>query len=141
VSETIIRGDDYGIRRPLWIHTFVDGDGVALDLTGMTIRTTYKTAALPAATDPIDASAAIKHFIVIDGTGTVTDQDGLYLETTAAAGILLERLTKAETLALSLVDELLHDIEVTDQNGEISTVPFTDPLVAVDAYTNRTSDV
>jgi hypothetical protein len=102
---------------------------------------TYKPKSLPAATDPVDATAAIKHFITINSSGTVTAQNGLYLSTTAAAGVLIERLSPAETLALPAGTSLFNDVELTDGNGEVFTWLYTEPLVAVDAYTNRTSDV
>ena len=50
-------------------------------------------------------------------------------------------LTRAETLALTLATELYHDVEVTDENGEVFSWKRTDPSSAEDGYTNRTTDV
>lgn len=141
MARTIIRGDSYGIRRPFYTYTFVDIADAPLDLSGCTIRTTYKAAKASATDDPTDATAEIKHHITLDGTGAVTSQDGLYLDTTAATGVIVERLTAAETLALSLDTELFNDVELTDSNGELSTWIYEEALTAIDAYTNRTSDV
>lgn len=140
MTRTIYRGDSYGVRRPFYVHTFVDKDMNPLDLAGCTIRTTFKTAITTPVVDPTDATAVIKHFITIDATGAVVDADGLYLDTTAAAGVLEERLTHAETLALPANTIFAGDAELTDENGEVFTFPTVEDIIAIDAYTNRTTD-
>lgn len=135
----VIRGDTYGIRRPFFIITLVDDAAQPFDLTGCTVRTTYKEAKTDPATDPTDTDAPIKHEIVINGSGVVTSQDGLFLQSTAAAGVLIERLTSAESLALPLNVQLISDVEVTDGNGEKFTVPSVDTVSAIDGVTNRTA--
>ena len=141
MARTVIRGDSYGIRRPFYTYTFVDSGDLPLNLAGCTIRTTYKAGKASAADDPNDATAEIKHHITLNGSGGIVSQNGLYLESTAAAGILVERLTASETLALSLDTPLLNDVELTDSNAEVSTWLYEEPLTAIDAYTNRTTDV
>lgn len=135
--RTIIRGDSYGIRRPLFTLTLVDGSGNPFNLSGCTVRTTYKTAATDPVADPNDTNAPIKHFITINSGGTMTSNSGLFLVGAATAGVLQERLTAAESKAMPLNTELLSDVELTDQNGEVFTWLFTDTLKAIDGITNR----
>ena len=137
--RTIIRGDSYALRRPLWTLTFVDELANPFNLTGCTVRTTYKTASTAPADDPNDTNAPIKHTIIINGSGTPTTQDGLFLVGAATGGIIEERLTATESRVLPLNTELLSDIEVTDASGEIFTWVITDTLKAVDGFTNRTT--
>lgn len=137
--RTIIRGDSYGLRRPFYTYTFVDELDAPLDLTGCTIRTTYKEAPTDPTTDTTDSTAAIKHTIVIDTFGVATTQTGLYLTGAATAGILYERLTATESKALDTAKTYLSDLELTDFNGEVFTWIFDDQLVAIDGYTNRTT--
>jgi len=138
-TKTIIRGDSYGIRRPLFTITLVDELGDPFDLTGCTVRTTYKDVATDPNVDPDDANAPIRHSITINGSGVVTDTEGLTLVGLATAGVLQERLTAAESRLLPANMELISDVELTDQNGEIFTWLFTDTLKAVDGVTNRTT--
>lgn len=137
--RTIIRGDSYGIRRPLWVITLVDEALDPFDLSGCTVRTTYKPTATSPADDPDDTDAPIKHTIVIAVNGTVTSSDGLILVGDATGGTLQERLTATESRVLPVNVELLSDVELTDQNGEVFTFPMTDTLKAVDGLTNRTT--
>ena len=137
--RTIIRGDSYGIRRPLYTITLVDDLGNPFDLTGCTIRTTYKAVITTPVEDPTDTSAAIKHDLTIDGTGTPTTENGLHLVGPPTAGVIEEWLTSTESRALPTGMELVSDVELTDVNGEVFTWTFTDTLTAVDGVTNRTS--
>jgi hypothetical protein len=137
--RTIIRGDSYQLRRPFYTYTFVDENDAPLDLTGCTIRTTYKTEKTDPTVDTTDTDAAIKHTIVIDTFGVATTQTGLYLVGAATGGILKERLSATESRALPLETALYSDLELTDFNGEVFTWVFDDTLVAIDGYTNRTS--
>lgn len=141
MARQIIRGDSYGIRRPFYTYSFVDGEGDPLDLTGMTIRTTYKTAKTDPNTDTTDSTAVVKHFIEFDGAGDVDDSDGLFLVGDASGGIIVERLTSAETLDLSLNATYFNDVELTDANAEVFTWIYSEGLTAIDGYTNRTTDV
>lgn len=136
-NRTIIRGDSYALRRPLWTITLVDELSNPFDLTGCTVRTTYKTTLTAPDADPTDTSADIKHDITIDGTGTPTAENGLYLVGLATAGVIEERLTAAESRVLPLATALLSDVEVTDANGEIFTVKFADTLDTEEGVTHR----
>lgn len=138
-TRTIIRGDTYALRRPLFTITLVDENSDPFNLTSCTVRTTYKTAATSPDTDPDDTDAPIKHFITINGAGAVTDSDGLFLVGAATAGVLEERLSATESRAMPVNVELISDVELTDQNGEVFTWLFTDALKAVDGITNRTT--
>ena len=71
-DRTIIRGDSYATRRPLWTITLVDEVSAAFDLTGCTVRTTYKTTLTDPTADPSDTSAEIAHTLIVDGTGAAT---------------------------------------------------------------------
>jgi len=137
--RTIIRGDSYGLRRPLFTITLVDNLNDPFNLANCTIRTTYKIAPTDPNTDPTDENAPIKHFIELDGVGAVVDNDGLVLVGPATDGVLEERLTAAESRVLPANVELQSDIELTDQNGEVFTWIFTDTLKAIDGVTNRTT--
>ena len=137
--RTIIRGDSYALRRPLYTLTFVDELSNPFNLTGCTVRTTYKTASTSPADDPSDTNAPIKHTLTVDGTGTATLENGLYMIGLATAGVVEERLTATESRSLPLSTELLSDVELTDANGEVFTWVFTDTLLAVDGFTNRTT--
>lgn len=137
--RTVIRGDSYAIRRPLYTYTLVDDNANPFDLTGCTIRTTYKAALTAPETDPTDTSAAIKHTLIINGSGAATTEDGLHLVGAATNGVIEEWLTSTESRSLPLATSLLSDIELTDANGEIFTWLFDDTLIAADAVTNRTT--
>src|SRR5690349_9833116 len=108
--RTIIRGDSYGIRRPLYTITLVDSLGDPFDLTGCTVRTTYKTTVTAPTDDPTDTSAAIKHDIVVNGVGTPTAQNGLHMVGAAADGVIEERLTAVESRSLPLNTPLFSDV-------------------------------
>lgn len=135
--RTIIRGDSYGIRRPLYTLTLVDEVSAPFDLTSCTLRTTYKVVTTDPSDDPSDLTAPIKHEIVINGSGVAITEDGLYLVGPAINGVIEERMTAAETIALPLNVDLISDIQLTDQNGEIFTWLFTDTLKTIDGVTNR----
>lgn len=136
-DRTIIRGDSYATRRPLWTITLVDEVSAAFDLTGCTVRTTYKTTLTDPTADPSDTSAEIAHTLIVDGTGAATTEDGLYLVGLATAGVVEQRLTAAESRILPLGTALFSDIEVTDANGEIFTVKFADTLDTEEGVTHR----
>lgn len=135
--RTIIRGDSYGIRRPLYTLTLVDTNNNPFDLSGCTVRMTYKSVLTDPTTDPNDSNAPIKHSIVIAIDGTVTDSTGLVLVGDAADGVLEERLSASESRIIPANVELQSDVELTDQNGEVFTWLFTDTIKAVDGVTNR----
>lgn len=136
-QREIIRGDDYGVRQPFYRFTFVTDTNAPLPLSGFTILTTYKTKPTDPSEDPNDASAAIKHVIKINSSGVATEQNGLYMEGTAASGKIVERLTAAETKGLPLGEVLYSDVQVTDASGETFTWIMEDTLIAKDGYTNR----
>lgn len=135
--RTIIRGDSYGIRRPLFTYTLVNEASTPFNLSGCTVRTTYKPVATSPDSDPNDTNAPIKHSIVIAANGTVSSSTGLVMVGVAADGIIQERLTATESRALPLNTPLLSDVELTDANGEVFTWVSADTLLAVDGITNR----
>ena len=137
--RNIIRGDSYAIRRPFYTITLVDENSNPFDLRGCTVRTTYKAALTSPVEDPNDSTAAIKHDIVVNSSGTVTSQNGLFLVGPATAGVLSERLTATESRSLPLNTPLLSDVELTDQNGEVFTWSFTETVSGQDAVTSRTT--
>lgn len=136
-ERIIIRGDSYALRRPLYRIELLTQDGLPFDLTGCTVRTTYKPEATSPQEDPNDISAAIQHDIEIGGDGEPEREAGLYLVGDAEEGVIEERLTASESRSLPLDTSLYSDIELTDANGEKFTWIMTDTLRAVDAYTNR----
>lgn len=135
-EKVIIRGDSYTTLRPLYTYILVNNLGDPLNLTGCTIRTTYKVAPTDPNTDTNDTTAAIKHNLIIDGTGAVVESNGLSLVSGVAGGIIREVLTKAETLALPADVSLKSDFELTTPE-EVVTFISDDTLKAIDAYTNR----
>lgn len=137
-EKLIIRGDSYTELRPLYIYTLVDNEGNPFDLTGCTIRTTYKTATTDPSTDPTDASAVIKHTLVVNALGSVTVSNGLIIVGPVTGGVIKEYLTRIETLDLPLGVSLHSDLEVTTAS-EVVTFISNDTIKAIDAYTNRTT--
>jgi hypothetical protein len=107
-----------------------------MNLVGCTVMTTYKPDKTDAQADPFD-SGALRHHMIVNGSGVVTSSSGLALETTAAAGVVIETLTAAETLSLPADTILYSDVQVIDANGEVTTSIMADTIEAVDAYTNR----
>ena len=97
---TIIRGDSYALRRPLYTYTLVDDQGNPFDLSGCTVRSTFKSEITPVDTDPNDDMAVIKHEVTIDAGGVQTYNDGLYLAGPATDGVLHDRFTSVETKLL-----------------------------------------
>lgn len=148
-DKFIIRGDSYDFEpRYLYRHELVDlslppnpGDGSLqpYDLSGCVVRTTYKAEATSPIDDPTDESAPIKHDLVIGLDGTVTSSNGLRLESTAAAGVIIEDLPSSESLALPVGVPLYSDVEITDAAGKVQTVLSIGTLTARDGYTNRST--
>jgi len=139
-AYSIIRGDSYAVRRPLFTYELVDDANDPFDLTDCTIRTTWKVTTTDPASDPTDATAVLKGLLVVDDTGTATTEEGLELLGDATAGTIVHRVTSAETLALTAGVTWESDVELIDANGEKFTFLFSgDTLVATDGFTNRTS--
>jgi hypothetical protein len=136
-ERNILRGDSFQTRRPLFEFTLVDDQGAPFNLTGCTVMTTYKPQLTTIEEDPNDESAEIKREIQIDGSGDVVYQNGLFLASNAAAGVLYEHLTAAESAALSLGIPLHSDVQLIDSNGEVFTWLYMDSLVAAEAATHR----
>jgi len=136
-ERIIIRGDSYGLRRPLYTIELLNVNGEPFDLAGCTIRTTYKPSPIQFSDDPEDVQAPIRHELKVDTAGVATVQSGLYMVGPATDGVIQERLTSQESLGLPLETVLYSDIELEDANGEIFTWITTETLKAVDAYTNR----
>ena len=137
-EKVIIRGDSYTTLRPLYTHTLINDIGGPLNLTGCAIRTTYKPAPTDPNTDPTDDEAVIAHDLIIDDLGDVVVSNGLSLVDGVAGGVILEVLTRAESLALPLGVTLSSDLELTTPE-EVVTFISEDTLKAVDGYTNRES--
>lgn len=138
-DRTIVRGDSYATRRPLYVHTFVDDVGAPFDLTGCTVRSTFKTTTTDPSTDATDSTAVIKATLIVDGSGTATTETKMYLVGAATDGVCELRLSSSDTLALTTGTFWLSDVELTDANGEVFTFLYTDRLTSVNGYTNRTS--
>jgi hypothetical protein len=136
-DRQIIRGDDYGVRRPLFRITLYTDTMAPFDLTGCTLRTTYKAAKTTPNADPNDTGAAIKHTLIINESGSATTQNGLYLIGLASGGVIEERLTATESRTLPLNTKLFSDVEITDSLGEKATFFSEGSLTAIDGYTNR----
>ncbi len=136
---TIIRGDSYALRRPLFTHTIVDDLGAAFNLTGCTVRSTFKTETTDPNSDTTDSTAVIKATLIINGSGTAMTETKMYLVGAASAGVCELRLSASDTLALATGTQWSSDVEIIDANGEVFTFSFTDKLSAIDGYTNRTS--
>lgn len=140
-DRTLIRGDSYALRRPLWRITFVNGDLTPYDLRGCTVLTTYKVAPTDPVTDPGDApaTALIRHGIAFDPAALyavpLREQGLVYVDN----GVIVERLTPVETLALPRGLALHGDVQLIDSNGEVFTWLLDATIAAVDGYTNRTA--
>ncbi len=78
-NTTIIRGDSYALRRPLFTHTFVDDNGDPFDLSGCTVRSTFKTATTDPTTDTTDTTAVIKATLEVSSLGIATTETMMYL--------------------------------------------------------------
>lgn len=135
--RTIIRGDSYTHRRPVFRITLTDSRGNPIDLSGHTIRATYKTRATSLEDDPLDIFAPIRHELVVDTMGVVIKENGLVLDGPARSGRIAEYLSTSETRSLPLESELYGDIEITDPYGNVFTYLLEDHLFAVDGYTHR----
>jgi|SRR5690606_25231771 len=133
---TIIRGDSYAIRRPLYTFEFVDEFGAPFNLAGCTVRTTYKSQIGPIDVDPDDQLAPVRHSITIDLNGVATP-NGLYLKGPASAGVVVDRITSSESKEFQTDLMYISDVQITDANDEVFTWIFQDGIRAIDAVTNR----
>lgn len=140
MPKEIFQGDSYESLRPLYTLTLLDDGGAPLNLTGYTIRTTFKLAATDPVDDPNDANAYIRHHIRIAADGTIASQKGLQLRNLPADGILDQYLSSAESGALPVDTPLYSDVELTTPLGEKITWVYDDPLIVLPAYTNRSVD-
>lgn len=138
-ERVIIRGDSYGLRRPLYRIELLTVDNQPFDLTGCVVRTTYKPRPTSIEVDPHDDTAFIKHELHVDENGVASVQAGLHMIGDPTDGQIEERLTSSETSVLPLDIVLFSDIELTDPNGEKFTWIMEEGLRAIDAYTNRDS--
>lgn len=139
MPRTLIRGDDYAIRQPLYRYAFVDDTSAPMNLSGCSVFTTYKIAPTDPNTDAEDTEAPIKHHIKIDSDGNVIESQGLVLETVAEDGTILEQLTSDESKSLPLATPLKSDVQLIDANGEIFTWIMEEFITTIDGYTNRES--
>ncbi len=138
MNRELIRGDDYGVGRYLFRYALVTALGAPYDLTGCRVDVTYKAAITDPGIDPTDSTATVKHTLIVTSSGVATTTTGLYLVGSATAGVVEERMTRAETLAMPLTTNLLSDLQLTDARGEVTTFLFTDTISARDGITNRT---
>lgn len=137
-DRQVIRGDSFTTRRAFYQITLRDDQNQLFDLTGCTVRTTFKSTPDAPADDPDDTMAAIRHTLIVGVDGVPTLSNGLYLVGPATGGTIEERLTVAESIVLPLSIKLVSDIEVTDAGGEVMTLLFQGTLTAIDGITNRT---
>ena len=135
--RTIIRGDSYALRRPLYTYTLVDENLDPLNLAGCTVRTTYRSAPASVTEDPTDGSAVWKGTLKIDSNGVPTLTEGMALKGTAMEGVVEVRLSAEDSRKLPENLELISDLEVTDAQGEKFTFVFEEKLKAVDGITHR----
>lgn len=133
---TIIRGDSYALRRPLYVYTFVDILGEPYDLAGCTVRTTFKPEIIPIESDPDDISALVRHDVVVGLDGTPVS-NGLILQGYAHQGVVRDHFTAAETKVLEPHQRLISDLQLTDVEGEVMTWMWDDGFIAIDSVTNR----
>lgn len=140
IVRTIIRGDSYAIRRPLYTYHFVNDQGGPFDLTGCTVRTTYRDNNATPQEDPNDEVVVWKATLVVDNQGIPTLENGMKLATTAEAGTVLEQLSADASRLFPLGVELKSDIELTDAVGEKFTFLFEERIVAQDGVTHRRTD-
>lgn len=138
VNRMVIRGDDYVIRRYLLRFALVDDMLAPMDLTGCTVRSTWRPAPVSPEDDPNDAAADLAASITFDGSGAVTESDGLALPNggSAVAGVLELIADRSVTAALPVGTALKGDVQVTDSNGEVLTVLVQETITAQDAYTS-----
>lgn len=140
MPKEIYQGDSYESLRPLFTLTFLDDGGTPLDLSGYTVRTTFKISATDPADDPSDANAYIRHYIRLAADGSVIGNRGLLLRNVAEDGIIDQYLSSTESGLLPVDTPLYSDVELTTPLGEKITWVYDDPLVVLPAYTNRTTD-
>lgn len=139
-DKTIFRGDSYDFNpRYLYRIELVNDQLAPFDMAGCTIRTTYKPGPTDPAKDPNDTWAPIKHDITFSAAGAILSSSGLRLESTAAAGVLIEDLPRAESLTLPLGVPLNSDVQVTTADGKDITILAIGILTAADGYTNRST--
>lgn len=139
--RTLVRGDDYIIRRQIFVLELADDTLAPFNMAGCTIRVTFKPSAVPPADDPVDATAPFKGNITFDLGGVVTASSNLKLPTggSASDGVLWVTANRTTTLALPLGGPLGSDVEIVDANGEYLTIFSSWTTETVDGYTNRTS--
>ncbi len=138
--RTIIRGDSYGVRRPLYEHTLVDEDNddlIPFSLKGCTVRTTFRAAPASVTEDPTDSTAIWKGTLSVDSAGVVTLSNGIVLAGTADDGQVEIHLSAEASRAFPAGVPLISDLEVTDALGEKFTFLFDEKIVAVDGVTHR----
>lgn len=137
MPRTIIRGDSYALRRPLYVYTLVDSNLNPLPLSGCTIRTTYRSSKASIQEDPSDSSAVWKGTLILDESGLPIFSNGLALRGPASDGVVEVHLSAEASRALPLGVELISDLEVTDALGEKFTFLFDETIIAVDGVTHR----
>lgn len=136
--RTIVRGDSYASRRPLYTYTLANSEELSpLNLSGCTVRTTYRTSPAKVEEDPTDASAVWKGTLVISSSGVPTTSNGLVLKGTASSGVIEVHMSAEDTRTLPLNVELISDLEVTDAQGEVFTFLFDEKIIAIDGVTHR----
>ncbi len=142
MARTLVAGDDYVTLRPLYRHVLLDEDMLPRDLTGITIRSTYKPIVTDMATDPNDTDAPIKHTILVSSAPNQVS-GGFHIVGDPINGTFEQRLTSAETAALPLGTELRGDTELTipvvDGPAEVLTWGWSETLEAMSSPTNRTT--
>lgn len=141
-ERVLFRQDSYPAnKRPVYRYEFVDADLLPMNLASCTVRATFKVVPTDPNTDPTDTDAAITADITFDEFGAVSGTPtswALPSGMTAADGVLELVLTSDETMTLPLATQLLSDVQITDADGDISTLIMVGTLSARDGFTNRT---
>jgi hypothetical protein len=107
----VVRGDT-----TIWDIPIVDTSGEPYPLNGCSVWVTVK-----ASEGDVDEDALYQHFIEIDADGEVVSSSGLSLGVGgAAAGVLVEELTPAESAAF-IPGRYSYDVQVLLSDGRIYT--------------------
>lgn len=147
MDRVLTRGDDYWADRPVWTVTLVgvdplDPDNLTpFDLTGCTVRSTWRPGPIPPGEDASDTTAALAASIAFDGNGDVTASSHMILppDSSASDGVLLLVADRATTTAMPLTAGLRGDVQITDAADKVVSVPVLATLALIDLYTSAES--
>lgn len=134
----LTRGDT-----PEWSYKLLTPDLAAMNLSLVTIWLTVK----PAIDDDVtDSAAVLSHYLVVDGSGTVTASAGMSLGGTdpetgtvvagAASGVITHRIPQADSTAIP-AGSYVYDIQIKDAAGRYTTVVLDQPFTVRGDVTRR----